>query len=304
MREDAAESDVTADAGFDAQDYARAYAETVAIADRPDPPRPWTSAEEREAWIAEEAVFRYRLEHPVPVDCEEDVPAFASAGEEEDYWATHVPGPHLRRVFAERGPRGWTRTPRRSRGRRPSRPRRGRTAPRTANGRDRPGAAGDDALHHRPAARRGGGLHGPRARPGQHRVAGGDGRRGPRERAGGDHRLPGGHHAPGGAAGPGGRRAGGTVVAVVDVPAPATRDPVEADEVPAFATLEEAEAWHDAHRPSQAADARWRARPGNLGGRPRPPGRQPGAVLRTLRARPRRAADRGRPRRPAPLRPA
>ena len=70
------------------------------------------------------------------------------------------------------------------------------------------GRGRNDALHHRPAAQRGGGLHGPRARPGQHRVAGGDGGRGPHERAGGDHRLPGGHHAAGGAAGLRRRRAG------------------------------------------------------------------------------------------------
>jgi hypothetical protein len=91
------------DAGFDAADYARAYASAEADADRPGPGGRWGSAAARAAWIAAEAAFRYRLDHPVTVDRPEDVPAFAGEGEEADYWATHRPGPHLRRILAERG---------------------------------------------------------------------------------------------------------------------------------------------------------------------------------------------------------
>jgi hypothetical protein len=66
----------------------------------------------------------------------------------------------------------------------------------------------------------------------------------------------------------------------------AAPEPIEADAVPVFATREEAEAWHDTHRPSQAADARWRATPGNVDA-----------------ARSRLAASRGTapPKQPAPI---
>jgi hypothetical protein len=49
--------------------------------------------------------------------------------------------------------------------------------------------------------------------------------------------------------------------AAADAAAPA---PIEADEVPAFASREEADAWLETHIPSAAADARWRAGPGNV----------------------------------------
>ena len=54
-------------------------------------------------WIATETAFRYRLEHPLTVDREADIPAFATDGDEADYWATHRLSPQLRQVFTERG---------------------------------------------------------------------------------------------------------------------------------------------------------------------------------------------------------
>lgn len=57
------------------------------------------------------------------------------------------------------------------------------------------------------------------------------------------------------------RRLSPAAAAALDAAGPAL---LEADELPVFRTREEAAAWLETHIPSAAADARWRAVPGNV----------------------------------------
>jgi hypothetical protein len=90
----------TAPAGIDPAAWAEVYAEVWADAERRA--ERWATPADRAAWVAQEAVFLYRVDHPEVVDREEDLPVFATEGEEADYWETHVPSPALRRRLAAR----------------------------------------------------------------------------------------------------------------------------------------------------------------------------------------------------------
>jgi hypothetical protein len=89
-----------APAGFDAAEWAEIYTELWGSCDLHA--EPFASSAERTAWVAQEAAFLYRVDHPEVVEREADIPAFDTEGEEADYWQTHAPAPDLRRRMDER----------------------------------------------------------------------------------------------------------------------------------------------------------------------------------------------------------